>query len=135
MDTQTHEALSEQRNGPSKEHAMITTVGDLREWVGADTVQGINHRLYKDTDCGASISIRVGGVWYHNGDGWSSLRDGDTLELVSLQSIVEGSDATAWSGDIPCPAEDATLSQALDDVEWEAETLWEEAQLWEDEDA
>jgi hypothetical protein len=35
----------------------ITNLADLCEWAGADSPRSLNHRLYKDTACGASLSL------------------------------------------------------------------------------
>lgn len=39
---------------------MITNLQDLCDYFHADEPRLLNHRIYKDTDCGASISIHIG---------------------------------------------------------------------------
>jgi hypothetical protein len=106
-------------------HGIIWGIDDLRDYLGADSYQGMNHRIYKDTDCGASISVQTwDGEWYHNGQDWSGV---STLRAFTIQTIVEGSDATVDSGvfTVPCKAREVT--QWIAEMERESKSLWDEA--------
>jgi len=85
---------------------MITTLTGLANYVDATypTVSSISHRLYKDTQCGAHLSVRdLNGEWYHSNSDYSGL-----ISAVQVGSICEQCDAE-WTGDVlatPFSAED-----------------------------
>lgn len=116
---------------------MITNLQELRDYFGADTVSGLNRRLYKDTACGASISLLLGpdpqheGFWLHNGfnpELWASLDKNEAYAYgFSIQTIVEGSDATVDSDPFLFPVEEATVAAWMEYMEAEARLLWKEA--------
>lgn len=93
---------------------------------GASGPEGLNRRLYKDTSCGASISVKPAGgeKWMHNGQDWSGIRE---IEAFSIQTIVEGSDAEVngpqWTLPVTCQEVDAWVEE----MEARAAELWEEA--------
>lgn len=66
---------------------MISTLRELAEYVGAaqPTVTSISHRLYKETECGASLSVYSDTGPHHNGSDY----DG-SITGVQVNSICEG---------------------------------------------
>ena len=143
---------------------MIRNLTDLCAYFGADSPSSLNRRLYKDTDCGASISVRrteapqcakcaayferfscgasVGtgecdcpkcqgycrcDAWVHNGSkAWSELTDANT-DAFTIQTIVEGSEATVDSGTFSFPVAAAKVEAWEDEMEAQASELWREA--------
>ena len=116
---------------------MITTLQELRDFFGAESVSGLNRRIYKDTSCGASISLLLGpdpaheGFWLHDGFNDELWRDLDRSEAYaygfSIQTIVEGSDATVDSEPFLFPVAEEEVTTWIEYMEAEAHTLWEEA--------
>jgi hypothetical protein len=111
---------------------VITTLVELCAHFDADEPRSLNRRLYKDTDCGASISVQtLDGVWHHNGEDWNGIA---TIQAFTIQSIVEGSDAEVNSGTFTLPVEALEVDEWIDYMEEETERLWNEANA-EEEDA
>lgn len=104
---------------------MIKNLNDLCEYFGADTPSDLNRRVYKDTDCGASISVRTpDGKWHHNGDNWDTV---EAIDCFTIQTIVEGSDATVDSDEFVLPVKTKDVDVWIKTMEAEAEVLWKEA--------
>jgi|GEM_PF-4203409 len=104
---------------------MISNLGDLCTYFHADGVNGLNHRIYKDTECGASISVKTpDGKWHHNGQEWRSITD---VIAFSVQTIIEGSDATVDCDPLVLPVDGEKVDAAIRWMEDEARYLWEEA--------
>lgn len=84
---------------PAHAELVIRSLHDLCDWVGTDMPDGLNRQIYKNTQCGASISLALpGGDWLHNGDlRWRDLSIDTPIEGFTIQTIVEGSEAT-WHG-------------------------------------
>lgn len=107
----------------------INSLQDLCNFLGADSPRGLNRRIYKDTDCGASLSLYLkDGTAIHNGDSrWDTLPMGTPIRGFTIQTIVEGSDATVdsdlfW---VPCPVK--WVDEWIKEMESRASELWEEA--------
>jgi hypothetical protein len=87
---------------------MIANTKQLADHLGADpTVRSIQRRIYKDTACGASITIHVWGV--------------------EVSSIVEGSDAEVPPCSLAYPFTGDDFDRAVEHVEEVADELWREA--------
>lgn len=114
---------------------MIRTFADLLDHFDADSPRGLNRRLYKDTDCGASISVRpANGPWVHNGDRkWDTMAADTPIVAFTIQTIVEGSDATVDSDEFRLPVAGADVDAWITDMEVEASLLWQEANEDDDE--
>ena len=83
----------------------ITNINDLAAMLGADpNEESIRRRVYKDTDCGASISVDETGV--------------------QLGSIVEGSDVEIEASFLAFPFTSDDYDDAIQYVEGEAEREW-----------
>lgn len=111
-------------------HGIIATLADLVAHFGADDARGLNRRLYKDTACGASISLMLpDGEWLHNGlnlDGWAAVTE---IRGFTIQTIVEGSDATVDSSLFELPVKAKDVSHFVQQMENEAARLWDEANV------
>jgi hypothetical protein len=111
-----------------KRPKMIRTLTDLTRYFDADTPSDLNRRLYKDTDCGASISILTDdGTWLHNRlnlDGWKTVR---AIRAFTIQTIVEDSDAEVNSPPFVLPVAEAEVDAWIKEMEREAARLWDEA--------
>jgi hypothetical protein len=109
----------------------IASLKDLCEYIGADGPEGLNRRLYKDTECGAWISVQTpDGVWHHCGQDWSGVRE---VVAFKIGGIVEGSDAEIEGDPFVLPVEEEYVDAWIAEVEDQAEELWREANVWEDE--
>lgn len=103
----------------------IRNLADLLSYFGADSAQGLNRRIYKDTACGASISAQTpDGQWHHNGQDWSGVT---AIKAFTIQTIVEGSDATVDSEVFAVPVSVKLIDEWIEYMEAEAERLWHEA--------
>ena len=103
----------------------IRNLKELCEYFGADSPQRLNRRIYKDTDCGASISVETpDGTWHHNGEDWSGITE---ITGFTIQTIVEGSDAEVNSDTFALPVTHAEVEHWMSDMEDEADRLWHEA--------
>lgn len=109
---------------------MIRNLRDLTRYWHADDARGINRRAYKDTACGASVSIQLrNGRWLHNGtsrqlDRWNTVR---AIRAFTVQTIVEGSEATVDSPRFVLPVTAASVDAWVREMEAEAARLWTEA--------
>lgn len=103
----------------------IRSLHDLIDHFGATDARGLNHRLYKDTACGASISIKpIGGEWLHNGMDWSDVKE---IEAFSIQTIIEGSDSEINGPDFYLPVTVQEVDDWIETMETEANWAWDEA--------
>jgi hypothetical protein len=116
--------------GPSRE-GWISNLADLCDYWGAEEPERLNRRVYKGTECGASISVQLmDGEWLHNGaDGWESLTPETPIRAFTLQTIVEGSDATVDSEPFYLPVTPALVETWIAEMEAEASRLWERDNL------
>jgi hypothetical protein len=179
----------------------IRSLRDLCEHFGADIPALLNKRIYKGTDCGASISVHLTqeayvslgpievwpsfkccgrewqgkpwmrtnadrakvqkqeaagiarhkcptcgkthkteriskplvvdpykGAWIHNGDDlWARLMPDTPILGFTIQTIVEGSDATVDSDEFVLPVTVASVEAWVREMESEATALWQEA--------
>ena len=114
----------------------IRTFRQLLRHFDAESPARLNRRLYKDTACGASISIQLrGGDWIHNGDPrWEELTGAELLVAFTIQTIVEGSDAEVNSAPFVLPVTTQEVTDWIADMEAEADRLWDEANAPEDDD-
>lgn len=113
---------------------MINNLKDLCDYFCADEPAELNRRIYKDTACGASISVCVssdGGSavqWVHNGDDlWRELTIATPLLAFTIQTIVEGSDATVDSAPFNIPCSTTEIDRWMTEMEDEASALWKQA--------
>ena len=108
---------------------MIRSLSQLCAYFGADEPRNLNRRIYKDTECGASISLQLAnGSWLHNGDRrWETLHRTTPILGFTVQTIIEGSDATVESPVFTLPVKQRTLRVWMQELEYEAERLWKEA--------
>lgn len=105
---------------------MIRSLQDLLDYWSADSVTGLNRRVYKNTACGASISVRTpDGVWHHNGQDWTGIT---AISGFTLQTIVEGSEATVDSEEFVLPVRVSAVDRWVREMEAEAARLWEAEQ-------
>lgn len=105
---------------------LIRTLQDLLDYWSADSPRSLNRRVYKDTACGASISVRTSdGAWHHNGQDWSGVT---AITGFTLQTIVEGSDATVDSDEFTLPVRVSAVDAWVREMEAEAARLWEAEQ-------
>lgn len=103
----------------------IRSLADLMHYLGAESVQGMNRRLYKDTRCGASLSVQTpDGKWHHNGQDWRTVRE---IQAFTMQTIIEGSDATVESEPFVLPVPIHAVNLWIKTMEAEARILWREA--------
>ena len=105
---------------------MLRNLNDLRDYLGADTIQGMNRRLYKDTACGASISLYSARRAWHNGQDWSNVR-ARAIKGFTIQTIIEGSDAEVNSDLFRFPVSAEYVDTWINEMESEAARLWDEA--------
>lgn len=129
----------------------IESMEDLCNYFYADEPAMLNKRVYKGTDCGASISVKLSSphnaktypsppfpdwyaYWVHNGDRkWDELTTDTPIDAFTLQTIVEGSDATVDSRPFVLPVDKDEVWKFVEFMETEAESLWREAnEEWED---
>jgi hypothetical protein len=111
---------------------IIKDLRGLMDFLSADAPQDLNRRIYKSTDCGASISVRrPDGTWLHNGRiGWDLLT---AIDAFTIQTIVEGSDAEVNSEPFILPVAEETVNEWIEDMEAQASDLWDEANVETDE--
>lgn len=118
-------AFAEAKKTPDE---YIFNMSDLCAFFGADNPQGLNRRIYKDTDCGASISLYlINGKQYHNGENWNRLNFDSLLHSFTIQTIIENSDATVDSDAFVLPVKKADVDKWMEYMESEADYLWREA--------
>ena len=108
---------------------MITNLRDLCDELSADSPSSLNRRIYKDTACGASISIYpVEGEPIHNGDRrWESLDIDTPIKGFTIQTIVEGSDAEINSELFELPVDSSDVENWIEQMEERASELWDDA--------
>jgi hypothetical protein len=120
-----------------KEHGpLIRDFNGLCQFFGAEGPRFLNHRIYKATDCGASISVYLkDGTTVHNGDPrWDTLTGAEKIHGFTIQTIVEGSDAEVNSDLFCLPCTQAEVTGWIADMEAQADELWKAANEGEDED-
>jgi hypothetical protein len=107
----------------------ITNLADLCDFLAADEPRLLNKRLYKATDCGASISLYLpDGAAIHNGSAlWEKLPVETPIRGFTIQTIVEGSDATVDSDEFVLPVESETVDAWIKQMEEQAAAEWENA--------
>ncbi|HET9566039.1 MAG TPA: hypothetical protein VFP27_16435 [Mycobacterium sp.] len=107
----------------------IRSLAQLCDYFGAGEPRSLNRRVYKDTDCGASISIQLAnGTWVHNGNPqWEFIRRTTPILAFTVQTIIEGSDVTVESPIFGLPVTVTTLRVWMQELEHEASRLWAEA--------
>lgn len=114
------------RTHSPRRHGIIATVGDLASFLGAEGIQGMNRRLYKDTRCGASISLIGYQREWHNGQDWSEVEAEPRLAYgFTIQTIVEGSDATVDSDLFRFPVKAREVRQWITEMEAQAAEIAE----------
>ena len=106
----------------------------LDDW-GVENVQQLDRTIYKNTECGAHLSVKLhDGTWRHSGD-LDGIDNGNVQALL-LWSIVEGSDAEVDADPISLldymdEGDEkrliADFDKTLDWVNDEACSLWHEA--------
>jgi hypothetical protein len=102
----------------------IRNLQDLVDYWSADDPRGINRRAYKDTACGASVSVQThDGKWHHNGSDWSHIR---AIRAFTVQTIVEGSDATVDSDVFTLPVKVSEVDAWIVQMEKEVDRSWTE---------
>jgi len=112
-----------------KDGPLIWDFRGLLRFFDADSPRGLNRRIYKDTDCGASISIYLkDGRTIHNGNSvWGTLTGAEKLHGFTIQTTVEGSDADVNSELFRIPCTQAEVTHWIADMEAEADRLWDDA--------
>jgi hypothetical protein len=122
----------------------IESLEDLCNYFHADEPSMLNKILFKYTQCGASISVQISPVdpdvymgeptgwdapfWIHNDDqAWQYLTTDHRMVAFTIQTIVEGSDATVDSNPFVLPVDKEEVEKWMDYMEGEAEYLWREA--------
>jgi len=107
----------------------ITNMQDLCDYFTVETPGQLNHSIYENTHCGASISVYLkNGDAFHNGDEtFQDLTTEDELDGFTIQTIVEGSDATVDSEYFSVPIDTDKIDKWLEFMEAEADFLWKEA--------
>lgn len=113
-------------------HRYITTLEDLCNYFDADEPGMLNKRLYKGTACGASISLYLkDGTAIHNGDRrFDDLPIGTGVRGFTIQTIVEGSDATVDSDEFVLPVAESSVDAWLKYMEEKASGEWEKVNLF-----
>lgn len=112
---------------PKGARGAIRTMADLCNHFGGNGPSGMERRVYKDTACGASISLLSGGQWVHSGSReMAALTEDSPLEGFTIQSIVEGIEATADGAPVYVPCLKSDVEAAVRWVEEEADRLWSE---------
>jgi hypothetical protein len=111
--------------GPSRE-GFISNMGDLLDFWSADEPRLLNKQVYRNTDCGASISVMLmNGTWILNGrEGWSEMTRETDIRAFTIQTIVEGSDATVDSAPFYLPVKTQEVEDWIKDMEAQASDLW-----------
>lgn len=110
----------------------LRSLEDLLDYFAADRPQSLNRRIYKDTECGASISVQTpDGVWHHDGQDWSGITE---IIAFTIQTIVEGSDAEINSNIFTFPVLTTAVDRWIEYMEEQADAIWCEANA-EDDDA
>lgn len=71
----------------------------------------LDRAVYKDTACGASLTIKVEGKWH------TEVEAHGRIEAVRFHSIVEGFEVEVDSPVLPCPANKHALSALLRDLD------------------
>jgi hypothetical protein len=104
--------------------------GLCRYW-HADTPEGLNRRVYKATECGASVSVylRDGRVLHCGDPAWRGLPMDTPIEGFTVQTIVEGSDATVDSDLFTVPVASVLLDDWVAEMESLADDIWNEANI------
>ncbi len=95
---------------------------------GVDDVSDLGRFLYKYTDAGLWLSVRLhDGTWKHTGN-LDGIDNGNVRALL-VGSIVEGSDAEVYGREVDLLNDDAPaeLEHEVEEVDAEACRLWEEA--------
>ena len=117
--------------------AIAENLQAILDHYGVETVRGLNRSLYKYTECGASLGVKLhDGTWRYSGD-LEGIPNGNVRQLL-VGSIVEGSDVdvTADAIDLADPrfmdegGENIALDTFNATVQWvndEACRLWDEA--------
>lgn len=122
---------------------ILAGLQDLCDHLGADTPEGLNGTIYRNTSCGASLSLYYeNGFALHNGDTsagrWKNDRTHEQSEGISwsnpgtpygftIQTIVEGSDATVDSDVFKFPVSSQEVDDWIKDMESRASELWLDA--------
>jgi hypothetical protein len=122
--------------------AMAEALQYVIDHYGVETVERLGRSIYKYTDCGAWLSVKLhDGTWKHTGN-LTDVSIGNVRALM-VGSIVEGSDAEvkATPLDLMDYLEEGGEKRLLDDleetIEWvdgEAGALWDEANGSDDEE-
>lgn len=105
----------------------IRNLADLCAYIGTDRPDDLNRRIYKDTNCGASISLYFD--WrealHYGAPGWDAITT-NTRGVIgfTIQTIVEGSDATVDSDLFRFPVAAQDVDRWVDYMEAEAVSLW-----------
>lgn len=102
----------------------------LREF-GCDSIRTLARSLYKNTDCGVSVSFHLRNCGKIHSSEISDYQN--TLEFaarniagIQLHSICEGSDAEFSSQVLFFPMEAQDFQDAIDKIEGEVDDLWKE---------
>lgn len=113
---------------PEPDH-LIENLEDLCHYLSADEPRQLNWRIYKATACGASISLYLkDGTAIHNGDdAWEKLPMDTEIRGFTIQTIVEGSDATVDSEEFELPVHESEVDKWIAEMEGEADVLWQDA--------
>jgi hypothetical protein len=112
----------------ARQRRVIRSLADLCNYFGAEEPRSLNRRIYKDTECGASISLQLANGWLHNGDRrWETLPRSTPILGFTLQTIVEGSEATVDSPVFALPVRESEVREWIADMEAEAARLWDAA--------
>jgi hypothetical protein len=115
---------SQQRKIPKGVRA-IRDLEDLVDYFNAGHVTDLPGRIYRDTDCGAWISLETpDGEWHHAGEDWSGISE---IAAFKIGTIVEGSDETVESDEFDLPVPVSEVKNWIDEMEAEAKYLWEQA--------
>lgn len=101
----------------------IRSLKALCTFFGADSPNGLNYQLYKDTACGASISVLTPDcAWHHNGEDWKKVR---RIIAFTLQTIIEGSDIRVESPLFVLPVTQEEISTWLQEMERQVGEMWD----------
>ncbi len=95
----------------------------------ANTVEELQRTVYRDTECGAWMSVKLhSGEWQHTGN-LSGIQPGDVRALL-LGSIVENSDAEIVGKELDLMTYEApeeavsAFGRSVEDAEAEADVMW-----------
>ena len=107
----------------------IRNMANLCDHFGADLPRELNRRVYKDTDCGASLSVYLpdGEAIHCGSQKWNELSRKTPIRGFTLQTIVEGSNATVDSDEFVLPVSTKSVGDFIEYMEKESEILWEQA--------